>query len=189
MQRCTATIRLAGDMLNTVQKSGLSPAEIIILRHIHGGPDAVVDIQPNYMDKSTHMGEYDRLCSIYRADVVATIFPGAMPRLPVSLKEIMADAPDEEEEAPAEEDEAADTDQDADKLIKAVDEMPPVETLSDELDVDDKELVDRIMAAGSKKELSELAEENEVDLTGHMAGKMDAIKEYIVKSLFPNYQF
>lgn len=183
MQRSTATIRLAGDMLNTVVKTGLSPAEIVILRHIHGGPDTVVDIQPNFMDKTPHAQERERLENIYRPDVVDTCFPGKFNKLPVSLKEIAVegDAFDD----PAEE------------IAEQIEAMPPAEgvepgpvnVLSDELELDDKELVDRIMAATSKKELTELAEENEVDLTGRVSAKVDEIKQHIVKSLFPNYKF
>jgi len=88
MQRATCKVRLAGDLGNEVQKLNVSPAEIAILRDLHGGYDSVKDIQPTSMDKSPHADERRRLASIYGQHVVDRIFPGQYNPLPVTLKDI-----------------------------------------------------------------------------------------------------
>jgi hypothetical protein len=107
MQRVTCLVRLDGDPLNTVQKSGVSPAEIVILNDIHGGGDtaAVTNIQPNEMDKVTHSSERSRLRGIYGHHVVDRLFPGEFSRLPVTLKEIASPADGEIEGDESEEEE------------------------------------------------------------------------------------
>lgn len=100
MQICSATIRLAGSVQNTVYKTDITPAEILVLQSIHGG-DAVIDIVPIETKQRSQHEEWDRLTGLYdrsggpdtpdgREDVsiVSRLFPGAVKRLPVTLKEI-----------------------------------------------------------------------------------------------------
>lgn len=89
MQRCKATIRLAGDMRNTVVKTGVSPAEVMVLQNIHG-LDSVVDIRVTGNDQGhpqRHHGELAKLRKQYREKAVAAVFPGAKPALPETFDE------------------------------------------------------------------------------------------------------
>lgn len=167
MQRNTVTVRLSGELGNTVEKTGVSPAEIIILRAIHGGDDAVVNIRPTGMDKMPHIQERARLDFAYGAAVVDALFPGKLSQLPVSNSDIGVEAPNPDEPAPAEAEAAED---------KADDGLLP----------DDLELIDTINGAKTKKELHDLAKANEVELD-HVPDRMDAMREHIIKELFPNY--
>ena len=98
MQECSVLVRLGGSLLHTVHKSPVTPAEIQTLRAIHG-PDAVVDITPIRFNKRNQAEEFERLSTIYgsaptleggeaRGNLLARLYPGANPRLPVHLKEI-----------------------------------------------------------------------------------------------------
>lgn len=101
MQLCNATVRHGGSLLHTVHKTGITPGEILILKHIHG-QDAVVDIRPTSFSKSIRQSEeFDRLAHTYdRASafsgspgetsksLMSTLFPGAMKKLPTTLEEI-----------------------------------------------------------------------------------------------------
>lgn len=105
MQRANVIVRLAGSLTNTVPKFGVTPAEILLLRRIHGGDDAVVDIRPTEFDKKIRVeAEYERLAQIYdggsgfgsspdedRKSHMETMFPGAIKRLPMTLEEIGID--------------------------------------------------------------------------------------------------
>jgi hypothetical protein len=88
MQLCNCSVLLAGSLLNRVPKKGATVAEIVVLRAVHGGDDAVRNIQPVGMDKRTHAGEFARLCRLYGAKRVKELFPGANPQLPVNLADI-----------------------------------------------------------------------------------------------------
>lgn len=88
MQRAIVTVLLAGDMLNTAVKTGVSPAEILLLRHIHGD-DAVTNITAQGNDRGkVGLDEKDRLKRAYSAKAFTEVFPGAAPKLPDTLKEI-----------------------------------------------------------------------------------------------------
>ena len=172
MQRCNCSVRLGGDIGNTVAKTGVSPAEIVILRHIHGGPDAVIDIQPTGMDKVPHAVERERLVNIYKAEIVDHLFPGAYSKLPVSLSDV----------ALVEEDV---TDLGESGQPEVANEADPI--LSSKVTPDDQELIDKVLTAKTKAELRDMAEENEVSLDG-VADKMDDMQKAIIKGLFPNYE-
>jgi hypothetical protein len=92
MQIVNCSVHLSGDLRNTVHKRGVTVAEIVVLRNIHGG-DAVTSIQPVKNDRRSHALELDRLRSIYnrRDQVVDQLFPGANPKLPTNLKDIGVD--------------------------------------------------------------------------------------------------
>jgi hypothetical protein len=101
MQECTINLRLGGSLLHTVQKDRVTPAEIQVLRALHG-PDAVTDIVPTKMTKRGHEQEFVRLTELYgrangadmigandpQKNLIASLFPGAAPTLPVTLKDI-----------------------------------------------------------------------------------------------------
>lgn len=99
MQLCDGMLRLGGSVGHTVPMVGLTPAEILVLMHIHGS-DALADLRPVKMDNRTHAAEYDRLSAKYdassafdaadtdRKSVMAGLFPGAIRKLPVSLDDI-----------------------------------------------------------------------------------------------------
>jgi len=87
MQLCDATVRLGGSVGHTVEKVNLTPAEIAVLRRIHG-TDAVLNIYPRRSDKRSQNGERTRLEGLYGAEIVAALFPGEMSKLPTTLKDI-----------------------------------------------------------------------------------------------------
>ena len=100
MQLCNLTLRHDGSMLNTIPITDAMPAEILILQSIHGS-DAVVDIRPTRMARTRQDEEWQRLADKYdkgssftaapgeeAKSVMRSLFPGAVKKLPVSLKEI-----------------------------------------------------------------------------------------------------
>jgi hypothetical protein len=90
MQVANCHVRLAGDITNEVFKACVTPAEVLVLRKIHG-PDAVVKFEPVKQDKRPHAGEFERLKLTYSEKVVVEVFPGSMPNLPVNFKDIGID--------------------------------------------------------------------------------------------------
>jgi hypothetical protein len=89
MQRCTCTVQLAGDMRNTVVKHGVSPAEVVILRAIHG-EEAVTAFLPDGNDRGRAVDEKGRLSRIYK-DNYKLVFPGAVAALPETFAAIGVD--------------------------------------------------------------------------------------------------
>jgi hypothetical protein len=179
MQRCTVTVRLSGDLNNTVRKSNVSPAEIVILREIHGGVDAVVDIQPNGMDKMPHRQERDRLEVIYGGPLVEKIFPGKFAPLPVSLKDIDVDAEEPAADLPGAGEEAGAATQAPEPGTQ---EPAPQD---DGLTGDDEALIERVKHAKTRAELREIATDNEVDLDD-VSDRMDDMRTAILTALFPD---
>lgn len=100
MQQCNVTVRHGGSMMSAVPLTGVTPAEILILRRVHGD-DAVIDIRPVKFEKTRIDREWDRLADKYdkassftsapgeaAAPMMQSMFPGAMKRLPLTLEEI-----------------------------------------------------------------------------------------------------
>lgn len=102
MQLANVIVRLGGDLNNTVPRRGVTPAEILVLKHIHGS-DAVVDVMPAGDDrKLRHEEVFARLSAKYDPSagamvgrpgdqprgVLQELFPGAMKKLPTTLSEI-----------------------------------------------------------------------------------------------------
>lgn len=98
MQICTCEVRLNDSAAHTVPKVGVTPAEILILQAIHGA-SAVVNIRPVQQDRRSSNEEWDRLQAAYgrapdglmdagNGALLQKLFPGAMPKLPVTLKDI-----------------------------------------------------------------------------------------------------
>lgn len=82
-----------------VQKDAISVPEIVLLRRLHGGDDAVRNITPTYWKRvSSFRAEKQRLLDIYgrkdsQAKLIETLFPGEFPRMPSSLKDIKTGNP------------------------------------------------------------------------------------------------
>lgn len=104
-------VRLAGNIQNEVPRVGVTAAEIMVLRQIHGG-DAVIDIKPVREDQSlAHAAVRDYLEATYETarvqgkSVVEHLFGPAHNRLPIELPdmegaEIQAEAPIRRARAP-----------------------------------------------------------------------------------------
>jgi hypothetical protein len=186
MQRCEATIRLNGDLGNTVRKGGLSPAEIVILRSVHGGDENVIEIQPTGMDKTPHAQERARLAYIYGAEVVERVFPGQFAKLPVSLKDVepqpMAGPEDEDEEEDEEEVTPANG---TVERMEAMDPKPLDD--GDDLNEDDKAIIAMIQEANNIGQLRAIATANEVEVTS-IPTKLPDAKLHMIRSLFPMHK-
>lgn len=87
MQLANCRVRLGGDMTNEVLKQSVTPAEVAVLRLIHGD-DSVLKVEPFKQDKRPHAQEFERLLAEYGQKVVEAAFPGVAPQLPVSFKDI-----------------------------------------------------------------------------------------------------
>lgn len=85
MQVCECLVLIGGDQRNSVHKSAVTPAELVILQRIHG-LDAVRDIFVRRMDRRTHDEERDRLGAFYGDEVVSQVF-GSYGKLPSTVKE------------------------------------------------------------------------------------------------------
>lgn len=93
MQKLKCEVALAGDVRQLVPKEVTVP-ELLVLQAIHG-QGSVLNITPAGMDKRTHSDELARLHRLYGkageeegANVVARLFPGYAPQLPVRLSDI-----------------------------------------------------------------------------------------------------
>lgn len=122
MQKAMCDVRI-GDMNNVdsgmvVTKGPVTPAEVVVLRAIHGH-DAVSNLRPirkATIDKTPHADELARLRDFYtmktedERSVVDSCFPGAFPRLPLTFAEVGFEIGDDE--AAPSEDPKLDTDGD-----------------------------------------------------------------------------
>lgn len=186
MQRCNCTVRIGGDVGNTVQKSGVSPAELVVLEAIHG-EGSVVDIQPTHMDKTPHHQERSRIATIYGQHVLDRLFPGEFNSLPVSLKQVriggQVQEQDEGEDGEGNADDAAKPGDAGDaKADEGAQTAQGDQTNAGE-DEDDRLLRERIAGAKTKAELYEIAKDNEVDLT-NVNDKMDDLRAAIIQGAF-----
>jgi hypothetical protein len=103
MQIVNCDVHLGGDRNHVVPKTGVTVAEIEILRVLHG-EDSVVNINPTKQDTRKHAEELDRLRKTYKRklpgpdskgskNIVDTVYPGPRPNLPATLKDIGVDYP------------------------------------------------------------------------------------------------
>jgi len=99
MQIATCEIRLAGDIMNSVRKVGVTPAEVIVLRSIHG-LESVINIEVTGIDRRSHLEEFNRLSASYKSAMDANsnplvhhLFPAAPMggQLPGEFKDIGID--------------------------------------------------------------------------------------------------
>lgn len=99
MQTANIMLALAGDVGNTIPKYDVTPAEIAVLRAVHGD-EAVFDIEPTGDIDRTNRQELSRLGAAYATSrlfgtdvrAVASLFPGAAARVHESFDEL--DLPD-----------------------------------------------------------------------------------------------
>lgn len=94
MELANVTLALSGDRGNTVPKYNVTPAEIAVLCHIHGG-DAVFDIEPTGKSvERSFREEVLRLVELYpgpqhdRAQKVHAVYPGSNPVLHTEIADL-----------------------------------------------------------------------------------------------------
>jgi hypothetical protein len=99
MEVGSAMVALGGDSGNTVPKDNITPAEIAVLRVIHGD-DAVFDIQKTGDINRSNRQELTRLTEVYgqrqpngnsTAPAVSALFPGAAARVFDTFEELELD--------------------------------------------------------------------------------------------------
>ncbi|MFK3857821.1 hypothetical protein [Agrobacterium pusense] len=99
MEKGNALVALGGDSGNTVPKYDVTPAEVAVLRVIHGD-DAVFDIEKTGKIDRTNRQELSRLTEVYgqrqpngnsAAPAVSALFPGAAARVFESFDELELD--------------------------------------------------------------------------------------------------
>lgn len=96
MQHARCFVQLSGDLGTKIAKAPVTPAEVVLLRAIHG-PDAVQNVEllnGGVNDKTPHAEELQRLRDHYTAldaegaSIVGKLFPGHSPTLPTTFDEI-----------------------------------------------------------------------------------------------------
>lgn len=85
MQTALVEILINGEVLNTIVKP-VTPAEALVLKSIHGH-DCIARPVFNGEITRSNEEEADRLRKIYGDKTFRKVFPGALPRLPISLGE------------------------------------------------------------------------------------------------------
>jgi hypothetical protein len=83
MHFCSATVRLMGDLRNTVARTPFNPIslpEVEVLRFLHGD-DSVIDVKPFASVEQTAKAEKERLQRVYGTDVLEEVFPGRNPQM------------------------------------------------------------------------------------------------------------
>lgn len=108
MQYCKVEVKLGGDMLNTVIKSGVSVPEITLLRVIHNGTDSVNVLEIEETKKVSSTNELERLRREYDSArtekgerLIDVVFPGVGIKLAERLSDIndpFVDGADEADE-------------------------------------------------------------------------------------------
>lgn len=86
MQYYRCEVNHAGNRDMRIHKDEVTPAEIILLRAIHGA-DSVTGVAKTRDGKAQQPAERERLASRYGAKLFATLFPGALPRMPLTLSD------------------------------------------------------------------------------------------------------
>lgn len=95
MERANCLVKVGGDpVITKVLKTGVSPAEVLVLRRIHG-LDCVSNVWPYGRDKVRSEHEIERLRQAYDVHqtkedqgLIDRLFPGHMPELPQTFKSI-----------------------------------------------------------------------------------------------------
>ncbi len=88
METADVIVAIGGDTGNTVPRYDVTPAEVAVLREVHGD-EAVFDIAPKGVVDRTHRAERERLIEKYgrqhegqfKASAVERLFPGAAARV------------------------------------------------------------------------------------------------------------
>lgn len=105
MKTYRCRVHHAGNRDMAIDKTGVTPAEIVLLKHVHGA-DSVVAVEFE-RDRSVQQAkERARLADLYGRKVFAQVYPGSVPRLPMDLSEagLREDGGDIEIEEPLDED-------------------------------------------------------------------------------------
>jgi len=84
MQICDCLVFIGGDIGNSVEKQGVTAAEIAVLRAVHGN-DSVREIKVQDNAKTNHEEERERLMLLYSSDFIASLF-GKFGDLPETLE-------------------------------------------------------------------------------------------------------
>jgi len=95
MQTASVLVAVGGDRGNSVPKDNVTPAEVAVLRAVHGD-DAVFDIVPGKDIERGNRQELERLVYIYGSSkllgtdtrAVPTLFPGAGARVFTDFEEL-----------------------------------------------------------------------------------------------------
>lgn len=97
METANVMVRLGGDIRNEVPVSKVTPAELILLRTIHGGAETVVVKSVEGFSPLSAMGERMRLLSKYPRyqKAIGEMFPGLAPQFPQTIAEAEALAANE----------------------------------------------------------------------------------------------
>lgn len=90
METASCLVRLGGDVRNEVPLKGVTPAALVLLRHIHGGPDAVYNVKKDGKSGISPMQEKRRLAKTYprHEEAIEMLFPGLKPDLPMTIEEV-----------------------------------------------------------------------------------------------------
>lgn len=102
MQFARCFVQIGGDLGTRIAKAPVSPAEVVVLRAIHGNDsiNGLELINGGLNDKTPHAEEMRRLRDSYTATtedgipVIDKIFPGHSPQLPTTFREIGVDLAD-----------------------------------------------------------------------------------------------
>ena len=85
MEICNCTLAIGGDPRATIQKPGVSIAEIVVLQHIHGD-SAVTNIKVIDTVERSNEQERDHLGKLYKDEKIIEIF-GQYNELPKTLQD------------------------------------------------------------------------------------------------------
>lgn len=89
MEVCDCLVKLGGDVRNEVPVSKITPAELIVLRAVHGGAETVTVQKVTGLSPLSSTGERMRLMSKYprHQRQITEMFPGLAPQFPMTVAE------------------------------------------------------------------------------------------------------
>ena len=95
MQTASVSVALAGDRGNSVRKYDVTPAEVSVLRAVHGD-DAIFDIEPGADIERGNREELERIMQIYGGSrvlgtdtrAVPTLYPGIGAQVPLAFDDL-----------------------------------------------------------------------------------------------------
>lgn len=100
MELAKVEIRLNGSLANTVVRHSVSPAELLVLRELHGD-ECIAKIEWEGKAPKLHHEVLENMRSFYNTDsgkkAIDRLFPGASPQLPSAFKDIGYDITEEGE--------------------------------------------------------------------------------------------
>ena len=92
METATCLVRLNGDAMNEVYRTGVTAPEIVVLRRIHNGNDAVYNVVKDGEKPVGAVSERIRLLKTYPryGELIDKLFPGLAPQFPRTIAEVEA---------------------------------------------------------------------------------------------------